>query len=194
MNSIDILYDKIDYWVELISKDSGKNYRLYELAFFKIFVKFELFLRDIFQVYCTGETISKNYSPERKLEFENVTHLDGILKSQRTSYIDYLDKIENYSKFIFKNEKNPFSLIFENANYNTYYSHMKIIRNYIAHESNEARKKYHKNVIGEHKDFIEPYKFLKGKNKKLSIPQFSLYVRAVEEMTNILLDPAPYLK
>ena len=193
MNSIDDLYNEIAYWVDLISKDSEKNYRLYELAFFKIFVKFELFLKDLFQLYCIGETISKNYLPERKLAFEDFKHLDGILKSPRTSYIDYLDKIQNYSKLIFKNEKNPFALIFDNTNFYTYYSHMKIIRNYIAHESNEARKKYHQKVLGEHKNFIEPYEFLKKKNKKLSIPQYSLYIIKIEEMVNILLNPAPYL-
>ena len=81
---------------------------LYEAAFFKIYVKFEVYLSEIFQSYCIGNENSNGYCPERKLAFSNEEHLRAVLKGDK-QYVDYMKKIESLSKHIFVD--NPFNII-----------------------------------------------------------------------------------
>lgn len=187
-----ILLDEIDYWDSEIISTGKQKYKLYELALFKVFVKFEVFLTELFKRYSVGEGSSKGYVPERKLEFVDEKHLEGVLKNNKSSFIDYNDKILNLSEHIFINERNPFSLIFMDAKLSVYYNQIKYMRNYIAHESKEAKLKYHKNVIGEANKFVEPYMYLIKINKKYSKTNYSIYIDSIKEMAEILLDPTPY--
>ncbi|WP_243300212.1 hypothetical protein [Bacillus litorisediminis] len=168
------------------------NHKLYELAFFKIFVKFELFLTNTFIGYATGESSIKGYTPERKLNFEDKAHLVGVLRNYRSSFIDYSEKIQQISKFIFLEEKDPFSLIFNDSKFYNYFIEMKYIRNYIAHESQESRIKYHKYVL-KNKPFEEPNDFLKKINKKNSKTYYSIYIDIIREFSEVILDPTPFL-
>ncbi len=58
--------------------------------------------------------------------------------------------------------KDPFELIFSSQNYSDDLLKMKLIRNYLAHKSTEARGKYEDNVLRTYQinTFIEPGIFL----------------------------------
>ncbi|AKN33107.1 hypothetical protein Ccar_20570 [Clostridium carboxidivorans P7] len=187
-----IVIDEINFWDSELSKLGSSNNKLYELAFFKVFVKFDLFLTQLFVNYSVGKGSSKGYIPQRKLEFIDEKHLEGILINKRSSFIDYSEKIPQLSKYIFRDGNDPFSLVFSDSNFSTYYNKMKYIRNYIAHESNESKKKYHKSVIMETNSFIEPYVFLSKIDKKHSKTNYSVYISIIRDMTETLLDPTSY--
>ena len=74
---------------------------LYEASFFKIYVKFEVYLANIFEEYCVGNESGKWYCPQRKLAFLDKEHLRAILKGEK-QYVDYIKKIEALSKHIFR--------------------------------------------------------------------------------------------
>lgn len=187
-----IVINEIEYWNNEISALKGKESVIYEIALFKIFVKLEVFLSELFVYYSTGNEGNNGYVPMRKLNFEDESHLRGVLKSGNSPYIDYLDKIINISKHIFQNKKDPFELIFSDASYFVYYNQMKTLRNYIAHESEESKRKYIKEVLG-NKDFTEPYKYLSKINKKYSKTHYTIYTEKIKEITEILLEPSDFL-
>lgn len=187
-----IVIDEIDFWDSQLSKLGDSNNKMYELAFFKIFVKFELFLTQLFINYSVGKSSSKGYVPQRRLEFIDEKHLEGILRTSKSSFIDYSEKIQSLSKHIFQDKNDPFSLVFSDSNFSTYYNKMKYIRNYIAHESNESKQKYHKSVIMDTNSFIEPYVFLSNIDKKHSKTNYSFYISIIKDITEILLEPTPY--
>lgn len=187
-----VLIKEISFWSEEIQKLEGKISVIYEIAIFKIFVKLEVFLSDLFVYYSIGNPTESGYMPKRKLKFEDEKHFMGVFKNSKSSYIDYLDKIENTSKHIFENEKNPFDLIFLEPRYLTYYKEMKVIRNYVAHESNESKDKYIKTVLN-NKEYIPPYEYLSKINKKKGKTNYSIYIEVINNIVNILLDPADFL-
>ena len=62
------------------------------------------------------------------------------------------------------------------------------LRNYIAHESNESKKKYMQTCLNS-KDFIEPGDYLL-KVKKGSMKTFySLYIEKIIEISDLILNP-----
>lgn len=187
-----IVLNEISYWDSRLSSLSASDTRLYELAFFKIFVKFEIFLTQLFIHYCIGQPSNKGYTPNRKLKFSDEKHLEGILKNSKSAFIDYSEKIQSLSQHIFTDANNPFDLVFLDVNLSTYYNQMKIMRNYIAHESNESKSRYHKNVLGQTNTFIEPCDYLSKINRRYSKTYYTIYIECIKEMSDILLDPRPY--
>lgn len=187
----EILINEIEFWDDQISKLNGEESVIYEIAFFKIFVKLELFLGDLFIHYSTGKMSEVGYIPARKLDFQDERHLKGVLKNGNSVYIDYLEKIKNISKHIFKDEHNPFDLIFSDASYSGYYNQMKILRNYIAHESEESKQKYIKEVLN-NRVFIQPYKHLGKINRRYSKTYYTIYIEKIKQITEILLDPGDF--
>ncbi|HHD2602129.1 hypothetical protein P5F04_07555 [Clostridium perfringens] len=167
------------------------NNRIYEIAIFKIFVKFEVFLSNMFIIYATGNASGSGYIAKRKLNFIDESHLKAVLKSNN-KFIDYSDKIVSLSKHIFEDKKNPFDLIFLDSDYQNYYNKIKALRNYIAHESDESKTKYIKEVLC-NKNFIEPYEHLTQINKRSSKSNYSIYVEKIREMTEIIYSPSEYL-
>lgn len=188
--SFDAFTSEINYWKSTLNGNDSNNIKLFELSFFKVFIKFELFLVDAFISYSIGDTNFKGYISERKLDFEDVRHLDGILRNNRNSFIDYFDKIQNHSKFIFN--KDPFQLIFSDSDYSSKIRSMRCIRNYIAHESSEAKRKYHDSVLGAHKTFEEPASYLSKTNRRVSKTNYSIQIDTMKKITDILLEPVPY--
>ena len=188
----DIITKEIQFWDNEISKLNGTKSVIYEIAFFKIFVKLEVFLSNLFVYYSTGNESDRGYKPSRKLEFEDEKHLKAVLKNSNSSYVNYLDKIKSLSKHIFDNEKDPFGLIFSDAGYSGYYNKMQILRNYIAHESEESKNKYIREVLN-NKSFIEPYKHLFSTNRKNSKTFYSIYIEKITEITEILIEPQDFL-
>ncbi len=137
---------------------------LYEASFFKIYVKFEVYLANIFENYCVGIKSDNGYCPQRKLAFTDKEHLRAILKGDK-QYVEYIKKIESLSKHIFVD--NPFNVIFDVADNLTIMNQMMALRNYIAHESGEARLKYIRTCLG-NGQFVEPSEYLIKKNKRTS--------------------------
>ena len=157
---------------------------LYEASFFKIYVKFEVFLSEMFKSYCVGTINSKGYCPQRKLAFVDVEQLDAVLKGDK-QYVDYLKKIESLSKHIFID--NPFNVIFDVADNATYINQMMALRNYIAHESSESRNKYVQTCLS-NKTFVEPRDFLMMKNKKNSKSYYTIYINKILQISDLILE------
>jgi len=157
---------------------------LYEASFFKIFVKFEVYLANIFEDYCIGLQSGRGYCPERKLAFSDREHLRAVLRGDK-QYVEYIKKIELLSKHIFVD--NPFNIIFDVAENLTMLNQMITLRNYIAHESGEARIKYVKTCLG-NGQFIEPSTYLLKKNRRTSKSNYTLYIEKIVEISDLILE------
>ena len=158
---------------------------MYEASFFKIYVKFEKYLSKIFESYCIGTESSKGYCPQRKLEFADEEHLRAILKGDK-QYIDYIKKIQSLSPYIFVN--NPFNIIFAVAENQQIFNEMIALRNYIANESNESRKKYTETCLG-NGSFIEPGEHLTRIKRRKGISYYSIYINKIIEISELILAP-----
>lgn len=191
-NEIDVNYkvlkSEIAHWKNIIQK----NDKLYDVAFFKIFVKFEGFLITVFKVYVSGN-YSAQFKPERRLNFEDIEHFEKIVKSNgKSSYVDYLNLIEEFSRQVFVTNRNPFDCVFNDANINDVYKKMRLVRNHIAHESDESRVKYVRTVIS-NQSYIEVNDFLKKRvSKKKSYSNFTEYINCIEDVCKILINPSPF--
>lgn len=177
-------------WESIFASASSYD-KLYEVAFFKIFVKFELAIVDLFKQYCIGTPTYTGYVVGRKLAFDDENHIEGVFGSTRSSFIDYMEQVQSKSKHIFKED--PFSLIFNDAKLAQQIKSMRLIRNYIAHESNESRTKYHSDVIGREKPFVEPNDFLQLNNRRRSIKNYSIYLECMDDSIDILWNPEALL-
>ena len=186
-----IVLEEINLWEKEFEESKKINPKLYEIAIFKIFVKLELFLTEMFIIYATGEASSSGYIAKRRLEFQDKKHLEGILKSNK-AFIDYGDKIKSLSGHIFIEKSNPFDLIFLDCKYFEVFNKLKAIRNYVAHESSESKRKYIKDVLN-NSDFVEPHKYLMKINKKHHKSEYTLYIKKITEMVDLIVNPKPYL-
>lgn len=61
------------------------------------------------------------------------------------------------------------------------------LRNYIAHESGEARIKYVKTCLG-NGQFIEPSTYLLKKNKRTSKSNYTIYIEKIIEISDLILE------
>lgn len=183
---------EVEYW-ENILKRNYEEPVIFEVSFFKIFVRFEVFLIDIFTQYSIGNTSINDSVIERKLLFEDESHLNGILNNRNVSYGSYLDvtKIQNHSKYIFK--RNPFDCIFSDSGISSQIIEMRIIRNHIAHESFSSKEKYIKTIL-HRSNYITAGEYLKHKNKKMNITNYSCYINTILNAKNILIDPIDYME
>ncbi|ENZ7264014.1 hypothetical protein ACG7YO_002015 [Enterococcus faecalis] len=159
------LMSEITKWQTKISEDEI----FLELAFFKVFVKFENFLTDIIIDYATG-AVSNPEKVERRLNFVDREHFK---KTTNLIYLDTSDKTKTLVDQLFT-DNNKISFFF-NSSDNEFFEKMKALRNYIAHESVESRNKYVKKTLN-NRDFIAPNDFLKSKNRN---DQDSMYTKFV---------------
>lgn len=174
----------IEYWTNWAASDSNKRY---DVALMKIWVQFEKFISEIFVNYCLGIPSEKGYLPERSIEFKTDTQLNAFLRNENRQYIDYLAQIKKLSKHIFEN--NPFDIIFSDANNNVTYENIMAIRNYVAHESGEARKKLINNIYAGREDkFVEPVVFLLRKEKSTNNTYYSFYTKFVSDIAQLLTE------
>lgn len=157
---------------------------LYEIFFFKIYVKFEVYLSQVFENYCIGLESGKGYCPERKLQFSDKEHLRAILRGDK-QYMDYIKKIESLSRHIF--EDNPFDLIFQVEDNVNVFNQMIALRNYIAHESPESKKRYVEKCLG-NGEFIEPYEYLIKINRKKSKSNYTIFMEKIESISEMILE------
>lgn len=186
------LNEFIDNWKLKVSL----NPDLCDIALFKIHIQVEKYFTKMFYWYGTGQTGTYGYEPERKLEFIDESHLSNFLLSvQNKPYIDYFNTIQKVSKHIFVESKDPFGLFFLDSNYMNSYNQIVAIRNYIAHESSEARKKYIKLCLNnKDEDFTEPVNFLKELKRNVTPSQsnYSYYTDLIIQICDIIENPEPY--
>lgn len=182
-----ILTEEIDYW-QNIFKSSNSQDVFYELSFFKIFVKFEQFMISAFIHYATGGISSTNYKPARKLEFESLSHLEGVFIIESKKYlIEKPESIEQLAKHIFKENENPFESIFNDSQFNDNINYMRSIRNYIAHGSEESLKRYTK-LININNSYNEPYQYLMAKRKGNGSTNYSFFIQILTIHTKKIFD------
>lgn len=189
---VDLAYDSlisdIAHWQSTIQTNTD----IYDLAFFKIFVKFEGYLITVFKEYICGNS-SMSYTPECKLMFEDLSHFERLIKSNsKGTFIDYLNIIENFSKEVFAQNKNPFDCVFADGELKPVYLKMRYIRNHIAHESSESKQTYHKKVLN-NLAFVEPNQHLQKRVPQKGITYFTEYVSAIDKAALILKNPTPFL-
>lgn len=157
---------------------------LYEIFFFKVYVKFEVYLSQIFEAYAVGMSSGKGYCPNRKLNFIDKEHLRAVLKGDK-QYMDYIKKIESLSRHIFVD--NPFDLIFQVEDNNTVFNQMISLRNYIAHESPESKKRFVDTCLGGGQ-FVEPHRYLTKINKRKSKSNYTIYMEKILEISELILE------
>lgn len=162
------LMNEITKWQTKISEDEI----FLELAFFKVFVKFENFLTDIIIDYATG-AVSNPSKVERRLNFVDREHF------KRTTSLNYLDTSEKTRTLVDQlfTDDNKISFFF-NSSDNEFFEKMKALRNYIAHESFESRNKYIKKTLN-NREFIAPNDFLKSKNRGDRDSMYTKFVNIV---------------
>lgn len=173
--------ESVDKWTEWANET-----KCFDIALLKIWVQFENFVSDLFVNYSIGVSSERSYFPERKLEFENEEHLNAFLKEGNKKYIEYFDKISNLSKHIFVD--NPFDVMLATDYYNIV-EQIKTIRNYVAHESNEAKSKFiNKCLSGNGNKFTNINDFLLSKNKSENCSYFSFYITKLLELSELLIE------
>ena len=171
--------DTIDYWTKWANSNNHSNY---DIAILKIWIKFENYLGEVFLNYAIGHSSEYGYSPKLKIQFCDEYHFYIFMREGNKKYIEYLNKIETLSEHIF--EKNPFDIILKDYDRKNKFEQLKCLRNYIAHESEEAKSKLIKSCFrGKKEDFITPDHFLKShpkKNREKSY--YSIYVDLILEV------------
>ena len=161
----------------------------YDVALLKIWIQFERFLGDLFISYALGNASEKGYSPKLKIRFQDEEQFNALMRQKGKNYVEYLDRIESLSPHIFVD--NPFDILLSDANIKTSYEQMKAIRNYIAHESGEAKSKLiNKCFNGNDSRFVEPNDYLQTREKSTKDTFYTYYVKTIENVVNLLISPA----
>ncbi len=187
MDNKDLL-DEIDKWNLVFSSHSTIDPSLYELAFFKIFIKFEKFLSDCFENYAIGSASSYGYCPTRRLNFDDLNHLNRVIKKENRSFVNHYEVIKNISDCFFID--NPFEIIKTDPTYTTIINQMKIIRDYIAHESLAAKNKYVVTILN-NRPFIEPHKHLLQTKRGTANSFYSHYINSIINISNFIINTPP---
>lgn len=162
--------------------------KCYDFALLKIWIQFEKYMGEIFVTYAIGGKSEFDYSPQLKLQFEDEEHLNAFLRDNNKTYVDYIKQIQKLSKHIFVND--PFDVIFlDVTNYNVF-NQIIAIRNYIAHESGEAKAKMIKQCFnGAASKFKDPCSYLLTKEKTTNSTYYTFYVNSIKTMAVLLSNP-----
>jgi hypothetical protein len=194
MDSFNDFIEEISLW-----KDSlGDSNSRYDLAFLKIYIKFEVLMSDIFLLYASGKPSEFGFTPQRRLSFDSEEHIRKIF-SYGKSYTDYLSLIEKHNiyKEIFTPDTDPFNLIFSDPVFNTEFMKMRLLRNYITHESKESKYLYESKVLKTYSwnSYLHPSDFLQKKcSHKSQYTIYGLWINLLQKNSKILLDPTDFLK
>lgn len=180
------LHTEIEKWTHWAEIDGNGRY---DIALFKIWIQFERFLSELFRTYTLGGNSEAGYCPERMITFQDETQLNAFIKSENRTYVDYLPVIERLSKYIFRSD--PFSkIIFEHAIYHQDYLGLMAIRNYIAHESGESKKKLIRQCFGNlEENFKEPNDYLRTIKRGTGKSYYSYYIEVIENIVEYLIKP-----
>lgn len=176
------ILDTIKFWTTWAQENNVSNY---DIAILKIWIKFEKYLGEVFLKYSIGQPSELGYKPRLKISFADESHFNAFMKDKNRKYIDYLDKIENLSEHIFI--ENPFNIILLDVERTQNFKRLKCLRNYIAHESEEARRKVIQQCFGgDEKKFKEPNEYLKSKPKNSSDSYYTIYIKLIAEVVEAI--------
>lgn len=165
---------EIELWKSIFKEEVNDIF--YEIAFFKIFVKFEKFMIAAFIHYATGGKSENGYIPERQLKFNSLSHLEGVFIIESKKYlIEKPESINQLSKHIFCDMDNPFEAIFNDSLFSDNIIYMRIIRNFVAHGSDESLRKYIK-VICNDQNFFSPSVYLLKNRKGQRVKNYTFFV------------------
>jgi len=114
------------------SNDDVYPYAIY--SFFSRFVEFERFIIDSYINYALGDKSINGYKPQVNVNFNDEETLKKFHK-QIDKFVT-IKAIKEVYVNMFGDKKNPFSNLFE-TEYSKY-EELEIVRNVIAHQSNEA--------------------------------------------------------
>ncbi len=172
----------IDYWTKWAQENNNSNY---DIAILKIWIKFERYLGDVFLNYSIGKPSEEGYYPKLKLCFKDESQFNAFMMDGNKKYVEYINKIEKLSAHIF--EKNPFEIILGDCDRKNSFNQLKCLRNYIAHESEESRRKLITHCFsGNEEKFIEPDVFLKSKSKKSKESYYSIYINLILDVIEVI--------
>ena len=158
----------------------------YDIALLKIWIQFEKFLGDLFITYATGNTSENGFAPQLKIRFQNEEQFNVFMRDGNKTYIEYLDKIEKLSKHIFQD--NPFDVILLDANNKPAMEQIKALRNYIAHESGEAKRKIVNTCFnGNERRFIEPNDYLRTREATTGNTFYTYYTTIIANAVDLLI-------
>ena len=184
MTTNDII-ENITTWSTWAAQTENKRY---DIALLKIWIQFEKFLGALFVTYATGNESESGYKPALRIQFQSEEHLNAFLREGNKKYIDYIKQIERLSKHIFSN--NPFDVIFNDSTNNSVYKQIVAIRNYIAHESGEAKTKMINECFsGNANRFKEPNDFLQDRERFSNTTYFTYYTEAIKNISELLVTP-----
>lgn len=160
----------------------------YDIALLKIWIQFERFLSELIIAYSTGQPSEMGYLPTLKIRFQDEEQFNAFMREGNKKYVEYLSKIEKLSKHIFVND--PFDVIFLDATNKTAYEQLKALRNYIAHESGEAKSKLINLCFsGNANNFLEPNNFLLTRERSSRNTYYTYYTTIIQNIVELLVDP-----
>ena len=107
------------------------------------------------------------------------------MRDGKKKYVEYIDKIEKLSSFIF--QENPFDVILLNGNIKTAFYQMRAIRNYVAHESVESKKKMIAQLGVNENNFRELNDYLKFIDKTTGDSNYTYYVKVIKAIVELLI-------
>lgn len=167
---------------------SNPHIQRYDIALLKIWIQFERFISELIITYATGQSSEKGYLPTLKIQFLDEEQFNAFMREGNKKYVEYLNKIEKLSKHIFVND--PFDVIFLDSTNKTAYEQIKALRNYIAHESGEAKSRLINLCFsGNTSNFLEPNDYLLKRERTSRNTYYTYYTTIIQNIVDLLVDP-----
>lgn len=170
------IINEINKWQTKVAADTG----FLEIAFFKIFVKFENFITDVIFDYATKAAVNES-KVKLRIEFSDRDHFKKVTGLK---YLDTGAKTKELVDQIFTNSNN-ISVFFSSED-SQFFEEMKLLRNYIAHESEESKRKYLNKTLNTYSGFMEPNDFLKSKKRGESDSIYTKFVYMVLKYSELI--------
>lgn len=153
----------------------------YDIALLKIWIVFEKYLGEVFLNYSIGNPSELGGYPQLKLKFEDENHFNAFMREGTKKYIDYVNKIEILSQHIFK--ENPFDVFLSDSVKKNQFAELRALRNYIAHESAESKRKIVLLIFNNIESrFEEPKIYLKNIPKGNTKSHYTIYTECIFEI------------
>lgn len=177
------LIRQINFVVEQVNTLKQKElYELYPYFFFSVFIKFQNFIYNMFEKYSLGQNSTKGYKPSLKHNFQDEKELHSFLGTKKKDYIEYDEKIDLLSSYIFDPD-----IFFQLSMLQPIpYSQLIAIRNYIAHESNHSKNKLEQLKIIDSTTTLSDY-FIK-KKKGTSKSHFELIIENLKDFSDYAIN------
>ena len=153
----------------------------YDIALLKIWIVFEKYLGEVFLNYSLGNPSEQGGYPQLKLQFEDENHFNAFMMEGTKKYIDYISKIEKLSQHSFR--QNPFDIFLSDGDKKNKFAQLRALRNYIAHESGESKRKITSLIFNNNESrFVEPKIYLKNIPRGSSKSYYTIYTECISEI------------